>query len=490
MPPSVSPAPAAEPALVVPLRPRALSLALALTVLLVLALALAVDSLARARGGPLPDGLARRLGYTDLIGLPRVLNGALLLAAAGTLSVLAALTPPTDTLRRRWALSAVVLAGLAAAEWARLHTTLVAGLGLPSGAWLWAALLLAAGMALAWLPVLGRLPRPLRWGGVAAAVCYAVGVVGGALLGRWVLAAAGPASQAYVWAAAAGEALELGALGLLLGLLWRHLAQGWGGVHFHWHPLAPRPGLALPPRRVALTLGAGVALLALAYLGLYVLLHPADQGAGPGVLLAPLNLDDEGTLSAAYNAFLLLSAAAVLAAISRHARRVRSPLALRWLVLALAFAALTLDELLSFHEMLTGPLQRLLGVSGLFSFAWYLPVLPLVALFGLFCVQLVLTVPRRTGALLLLAGAVYVGGAAGIEMLGSLAFQNLGRDSFWYRTEVAAEEVFEMAGAVLFLYTLLDYLARGWGAVVLDLRDPAASAAPGSRASAPGAPAP
>lgn len=482
---------AAEPALVIPFRPRVLGAALALTVLLVFVLGVAADQLARARGGPLPDGLARRLGFTDLVGLPRVVNGALLLAAAGSLAVNAALTPPAGPLRRRWALSAIVAAGLAAAEWARLHTTLTAALGLPPGAWLLAALPLAAALGLAWLPALRRLPPATRTWGALAAALYLAGVIGGALLGQRVLAASGPASRVYPVVAAAGEALELGALVLLLVTLWAYAAQTWGRVRFALRPPAPLLSVTLPPRRVALALGAGVLLLAGAYVVFYVVLVTQPAGGGLGRLLAPLNLDDEGTLTAAYNAFLLLSAAAVLSLISRHAFLARSSLALRWLTLAVAFVGLTADELLSFHEMLISPLQRLLGVSGLLSFAWVIPVLPLVAIFGLFCLQLVLTVPRRTGALLLLAGAVYVGGAAGIEMLGSLASQTLGRASLAYRLEVAVEEVLEMAGAVLFLYTLLDYLARGWGAVVLDLRGPAAaSAAPDSPAAAPAAPAP
>ncbi len=65
---------------------------------------------------------------------------------------------------------------------------------------------------------------------------------------------------------------------------------------------------------------------------------------------------------------------------------------------------------------------------------------------------------KPTARLFALAGAVYLAGAVGFEIVGnSLVGQRL-RDTLEYNLWTLAEESLEMLGLILFLHTLLRYM--------------------------------
>ena len=52
---------------------------------------------------------------------------------------------------------------------------------------------------------------------------------------------------------------------------------------------------------------------------------------------------------------------------------------------------------------------------------------------------------------MVLSGALYVGGAAGVELVGAAVYSAEGFDTLRYTLAVTVEEAMEMLGAVLFL---------------------------------------
>ena len=56
------------------------------------------------------------------------------------------------------------------------------------------------------------------------------------------------------------------------------------------------------------------------------------------------------------------------------------------------------------------------------------------------------------------AGAIFVGGAIGVEMLGGHWFVTQGRDNVTYVALQTLEETMEMMGIVVFIYALAEYL--------------------------------
>ena len=120
-------------------------------------------------------------------------------------------------------------------------------------------------------------------------------------------------------------------------------------------------------------------------------------------------------------------------------------------LLAVVFAYLSLDEMTSLHEQTITPLRRAFDLDGVLSFAWVLVFVPVALAVGLLSLGWLRSLPREAGRLVVLAGVLYVGGAAGVELVGAQLF-SLGQvDSLAYALVVVVEEVGEMLGALLML---------------------------------------
>ena len=59
-----------------------------------------------------------------------------------------------------------------------------------------------------------------------------------------------------------------------------------------------------------------------------------------------------------------------------------------------------------------------------------------------------------------MAGAIYIGGAIGMEMLGGYFVEVYGQKSFVYFLISTIEEFLEMFGIAVFIYALLSYITN------------------------------
>jgi len=185
--------------------------------------------------------------------------------------------------------------------------------------------------------------------------------------------------------------------------------------------------------------------------------------------LRQIALDAEHSAAAYYSALLLLACATLLFAISRLTRRGGGSDVPRWTLLAVIFAAMSVDEAVSFHEVLITPLRETFDLSGMFYFAWVIPGAILVALLGLYYLPFLLRLPRRSASLFVLAGTIYVGGALGMEMVaGFLADAHGSLTASPYLVAAVIEEGMEIAGLTIFFLAVSDHLGRDWQTV--DLR--------------------
>lgn len=212
----------------------------------------------------------------------------------------------------------------------------------------------------------------------------------------------------------------------------------------------------LSPRRLGRALGLTAAAFSAAYVVTRILVF--GFGVSPQRrLMTMLDLGREGNLPALFGGALLLTAAALLAVAAEGERRLSRP-ARAWRGLSGIFVFLSLDEWLSFHETLIGPVRAALNVDGLLRFAWVIPYGILTAAVGLACLGLLRRLPSDTRNLFVAAGALYVGGALGCELFGGLIEQRLGRESLAFAVEVFFEESLEMSGTILFIYAIAAYI--------------------------------
>ncbi len=212
-------------------------------------------------------------------------------------------------------------------------------------------------------------------------------------------------------------------------------------------------------------------LVAIGVVGIFLPWFGHDRVFG---LLVKIRLNGEQNLPTYFSAMQLALASSILFLIALRRRAERARDARPWLVLAIGFALMSMDEIVSLHEMLVNVSRRAFGIEGvsLFHFAWVIPALFLVAVLGLYFIGFLRRLPARTRRLFILSGAMFVGGAVGLEMLGGLyhsthpALPKLGTDSrFAYDIFTVVEEGLELLGVTVFVFALLDYCARYLGEV-------------------------
>lgn len=172
-----------------------------------------------------------------------------------------------------------------------------------------------------------------------------------------------------------------------------------------------------------------------------------------------LSLSYEQNLPSFYSAALLLGCALLLALIASGAGKNGERFVAAWWVLSAGFLYIAIDEVLSFHE----ELSKLMALDGALHFSWVVPAAILVVVLGVAYVPFLRHLPRSMRIRFLIAGAVYVGGAVGMELPLGYWTVHHGTRNLGYGLIDAAEEALEMLGLNLFLLALLDHLAqKGW----------------------------
>lgn len=182
---------------------------------------------------------------------------------------------------------------------------------------------------------------------------------------------------------------------------------------------------------------------------------------GHGSLLGFVRLfyvDLENNVPTWYSSITLLLASLILAAIAYAKKIEKDPYRYHWAVLSLLFFFLSIDEDASFHECLIEPLKSLGQVSAFFYYAWVIPGIVLVLLFGLFYLRFLLQLPSRTVFLFFFAGFVYILGAVVVEMISGYQASRYGEKNFTYSLIITLEEILEMGGIIIFIQALIEYL--------------------------------
>jgi hypothetical protein len=219
--------------------------------------------------------------------------------------------------------------------------------------------------------------------------------------------------------------------------------------------------------RVVRALGVIVTCLLLAHAAGLI-----SKSLGHGNLLgwvSAFDVNRESNVPTWYSSVALASAAAVLALIAFFKRSERDPFAGRWLLLAVIFLFLSCDETALLHERSTAFVVLFVKNKFLSYVAWVVPAGILLVVFGVGYIKFLLHLSPRFRTLFVVAGAVYVMGAFGMELvtgaIGRLVLN--GKVHFLFE---ASEEIMEMTGVILFLRALLLYVKEHVGKVELVVR--------------------
>lgn len=224
--------------------------------------------------------------------------------------------------------------------------------------------------------------------------------------------------------------------------------------------------LCLNPATVTRLLALVAVLLVLASVAGQLMAHVAGHRRVLG-LVHLFNVDAERNIPTAFSSLLLWFAAFVAAGIAVLERQRASRWVKHWAVLALGFVVMGFDEAWSFHEQLIIPLRNLLGGDdlGLLFFSWVLVGAALVAVLAVFYFRFILSFSPRVRAGLIVAAALYLGGALIMESVGGWYYEGSGGDNLGYSLITTVEEGLEMAGIIVFIWALLTYLAEAYQTV-------------------------
>lgn len=180
-------------------------------------------------------------------------------------------------------------------------------------------------------------------------------------------------------------------------------------------------------------------------------------------------LDGEGNVPAIFSTWLFLISAALFWITWRAAGRAGDSNRI-WLVLAIIFVFLALDESISIHERLIDPLRLALGASGIFYYAWIIPYGIGVVLLSIFAVPVFWRMPKNIRFWFVLSAATYIFAAIGLEMISGkyLVMMQENKDFTWVLM-VTLEEALEMAGLILLVYALLLLLQNTYNGFMIYL---------------------
>jgi len=210
-------------------------------------------------------------------------------------------------------------------------------------------------------------------------------------------------------------------------------------------------------------------------LGLAVELAGKESGVPDWHGIVPLfSLSHEGNFPTLYQVGVLAAIAALLFVIARSRAQDGDRWGRQWLILALGFTYIAIDEFASIHELL----NYVLDLQGVFFFGWVIPFGIAALLVAISFVPFLLALPRRLARHFVLAGTIYVAGAIGMELpLGWWTAEN-GMENIGYALLDWSEETLEMLGAGLFAASVFDVARACVARVEIDLPEPGQAGRP------------
>ncbi|HSK04211.1 MAG TPA: hypothetical protein VK932_23320 [Kofleriaceae bacterium] len=187
---------------------------------------------------------------------------------------------------------------------------------------------------------------------------------------------------------------------------------------------------------------------AISALGLAVeLWHARSHDPVIEVLLPRLSLSYEHNVPTWLASSLLLACALAAGAIARGAASWRR----HWWGVTGVFGYASLDEAIQLHEHLGGHLEA----GGVLYFDWVIPAAAILAVLAVVFLPFVRALPAVTRRRLVIAGAIFLGGAVAMELPLGWWTERAGTDSLGYGVIDWIEETLELVGSSLALVALV-----------------------------------
>jgi len=173
------------------------------------------------------------------------------------------------------------------------------------------------------------------------------------------------------------------------------------------------------------------------------------------------NLDVEKNIPSVYSALLLASSGFLLVLIAIKTKKLKGKFAPRWFFLGIVFMFLAADEFFVIHENWMDPIRESFNTSGLLYFAWIIPYAIFIVILFLAYLRFLKNLPRDIYLKFIASGSLFIFGGIVIESFGGRYIESHSwqKDDVYFMM-ITFEEMFEIIGISLFLYTLLIYIQK------------------------------
>lgn len=174
------------------------------------------------------------------------------------------------------------------------------------------------------------------------------------------------------------------------------------------------------------------------------------------------DFERDANITTWYSSTTLFISSLLLTPIAIAKKNAQDPYTRHWQILAVIFAFLSLDEVGRLHESSGDVLEKLLPIEfdGWLYFQWVLIGIPVTLIVAIAYLKFLAHLPTKTRNLFILAGALYIGGALGLEIM---AGHQESLDTFnelLYKLFTTIEELWEKLGILVFIYALLTYMEK------------------------------
>jgi hypothetical protein len=170
------------------------------------------------------------------------------------------------------------------------------------------------------------------------------------------------------------------------------------------------------------------------------------------------DFDTESNFPTYYSSITSLISAYLLFFISIYNKKNNLPYLL-WFFLSLSFFYLSADEFIQLHEKVDITLRKEFSLSGTLYYAWIIPY----GIFAIACAviyyfKFLIALPKKIMWLFIISGFIFIVGAIGFEFLAALFRSPDDKINLIIQILYTMEELFEMIGIAIFIYTLLLYI--------------------------------
>lgn len=234
------------------------------------------------------------------------------------------------------------------------------------------------------------------------------------------------------------------------------------GRHRVISPAFARDDLRYAIGRILLPICAAIMALHVGSVAVRSLVRPGNGAVAD--VLALLNAAQERSLASWWTSALLVACCLVAFAAARLAggSSVTGRAARAWLVLAVVFALLSFDEVVSLHERGAEWTSAVFKSGSLLArLGWTIPAAVALLLSLLALVPAFRTIPARPRVVILAGLATSVAGALGMEVVNVLLTE-AGARYLWRHLAMAVEETAEMVGVVIVLLGVLTAVRVRW----------------------------